>query len=165
MEIEDHIIFTWKASTSREIWYTMLVSAGTPAVSSSICSVSARNSCASSFAVRSQRPGLRISKSSCRCRAAVEEQTQMQSTEQNERVALGSVVVESTEPFPEPSKDFWEGEQWEVTAPACSTVYSGVCSTFNTFSILSGASAKTGHIHELVPCSWSGSSSLHLCRS
>ncbi|EIE22972.1 hypothetical protein COCSUDRAFT_63365 [Coccomyxa subellipsoidea C-169] len=44
-------------------------------------------------------------------RAAVEEQTQ--AAEQNQRVALGSVVIESTERFPEPQKDFWEGEQWE----------------------------------------------------
>ncbi|BDA49909.1 hypothetical protein COCOBI_15-0370 [Coccomyxa sp. Obi] len=67
-----------------------------------------------SLAVRSQRPNLRISKKCCRCRAALEEQTQTQPTEQKERLALGSVVVESTEPFPEPPKDFWEGEQWEL---------------------------------------------------
>lgn len=29
-------------------------------------------------------------------------------------MALGSVVVESAEPFPEPPKDFWEGAQWEL---------------------------------------------------
>lgn len=34
--------------------------------------------------------------------------------EKKQRVALGSVVIESTERFPNPEKDFWEGEQWEV---------------------------------------------------
>ncbi len=58
------------------------------------------------------RRALKLSRQSCTCRAAVEEQTQ--AAEQNQRVALGSVVIESTERFPEPQKDFWEGEQWEV---------------------------------------------------
>ena len=58
------------------------------------------------------RRSLRLSRHSCRCRAAVEEQTQV--AEKKQRVALGSVVIESTERFPNPEKDFWEGEQWEV---------------------------------------------------
>lgn len=48
----------------------------------------------------------------------MEEDAQTTTVVRKERKALGSVMIESTEPFPEPPRDFWEGEQWEVLCSA-----------------------------------------------